>query len=230
MRRWVFGWELIQEKEWTPTELLNHIKNGLPAYDCHTYQRIYDLDTLPRHKKTLEEIKQEEEKKRKKAEKWAGPCKPLPDKLIALMFEKQKGTAIIPPGHEAMSFTLPTGKADILKLFDQIKLFLFRRAEVADAEQVQGKKKKAPQTGPAIATTESLNHYIQRRRREKTPEEIIAFELKDKKGSFKQSYLEIARNLGLNKDLQPNQIDALKQRARRACIKGKSMLAKNRKA
>jgi len=53
------------------------------------------------------------------------------------------------------------------------------------------------------------------------PEEVIAVELYDKK---KLSLLKIARQLGLAKDLNNSQIDAMKKRAQRAVDKGRKIL------
>lgn len=156
MGEWYYGWELIQTKGWTPTKLLNNIKNGLPAYDEEIDRQIFDLDTRPRHKKTIEEIEREEDTKRKKAEKWAGPCMPLPKTIIEGIHKNQTGIPIIPPGHKAMSFTLPTGKTEALKLFDKIKMFRFKHQDIIDYEQSHGRYPTDPgsqhDTAPAPAT------------------------------------------------------------------------------
>jgi hypothetical protein len=77
--------------------------------------------------------------------------------------------------------------------------------------------------------TLSADDYIQQRRTEGAKNEMIAFELYDKKGHFKLTYIKIARKLGLDKDLHENQFDALKQRGKRTCDKGKAMLEENQK-
>lgn len=136
MKKWYYGWELLELRNWTPSELLNHVRAGLPAYD-EVYRLIYDVDAL-RKKQTLKEIEREQEAKRKKAEEWAGPCMPLPKSIIEGIHATQKGTPIIPPGHEAMSFTEVTDKAAALKQFDRIKLLQFNYKELAEFEKNNG--------------------------------------------------------------------------------------------
>jgi hypothetical protein len=82
-------------------------------------------------------------------------------------------------------------------------------------------------TAPMPVVAKSVDDHIKQRKAEHAEIEIIAFELRDQNGSFKRTYLEICRKLNLGKDLQPGQIDAMKKRAERACIKGKAMLAKS---
>ena len=92
MAKWYYGWELLQKpRNWTPTELLNHIKAGLPAYDDEIDRRIFDRDTLPRHKKTIEEITDEMQKKFLLCD----PPHP-PTGLIEHAFKNQVGTPIYP--------------------------------------------------------------------------------------------------------------------------------------
>jgi len=56
MRKWISGQELLQLRDWTALELLDCIKNGLPAYVDEIGRRLIDRDTLPLKKLTLEEI------------------------------------------------------------------------------------------------------------------------------------------------------------------------------
>lgn len=98
-----------------------------------------------------------------------------------------------------------------------------RKAEVPLQTQAAG---PAPAALPAPVVAISPSDYIMRRREEGANVEIIAFELHDETGKFKLSYLETARALGFDKDLHANQIDAIKQRGRRACEKGKVLLQK----
>ena len=84
----------------------------------------------------------------------------------------------------------------------------------------------APAAPPVLVVAKSVADYIRERREEGVNAEIIAFELHDETGNFKLSYLETARKLGFDKDLHANQIDAIKQRGRRACEKGKYLLQK----
>jgi hypothetical protein len=71
-----------------------------------------------------------------------------------------------------------------------------------------------------------MDAYIEKRRTEGIKDEIIAVELHDEKGNFKLSYLETARELGFDKNLNATQIDAIKHRGMRACNKGKALLQK----
>jgi hypothetical protein len=98
-----------------------------------------------------------------------------------------------------------------------------RKDEVSLQTQAAGPASAAL---PAPVVAVSPSDYIMRRREEGVNVEIIAFELHDETGNFKLSYLETARKLGFDKDLHANQIDAIKQRGRRACDKGKALLQK----
>ena len=98
-----------------------------------------------------------------------------------------------------------------------------RQAEIPLQPQASG---PAPASLPAPVVAVSPSDYIMRRREEGVNVEIIAFELHDETGNFKLSYLQTARELGFDKDLHANQIDAIKQRGRRACEKGKALLQK----
>lgn len=98
-----------------------------------------------------------------------------------------------------------------------------RQAEIPLQQQASG---PAPASLPAPVVAVSPSDYIMRRREEGVNVEIIAFELHDETGNFKLSYLQTARELGFDKDLHANQIDAIKQRGRRACEKGKAILQK----
>jgi hypothetical protein len=98
-----------------------------------------------------------------------------------------------------------------------------RKDEVSLQTQAAG---PAPAALPAPVVAVSPSDYIMRRREEGVNVGIIAFELHDESGNFKLSYLETARALGFDKDLHASQIDAIKQRGRRACEKGKALLQK----
>lgn len=76
----------------------------------------------------------------------------------------------------------------------------------------------------AVELVKSFQDYITQAKENKTPNELIAVDLKEK---YSLTYLEIARALQLNSDLQPQQFDAAKQRARRLIIKGEAMKAKS---
>ena len=71
--------------------------------------------------------------------------------------------------------------------------------------------------------------YIEQRRGEGIHQDIIAAELHDNGFPYKLSYSKIARLLGLGHDLNEGQFDALKQRGRRACEKGRAMTQNSKK-
>lgn len=97
--------------------------------------------------------------------------------------------------------------------------FWFKRKDVADFEAEHG-----------LGTSEqSADDHIKQRKAKGAKDYEIAVELYDPKGIFKRTYLDIARAFGLDKDLQPDQIDTIKQRGVRLVKKGKAMLLKNRK-
>ncbi|MBU4449597.1 MAG: hypothetical protein KKD99_13505 [Proteobacteria bacterium] len=82
---------------------------------------------------------------------------------------------------------------------------------------------------PVPVVTKSVDDYIKQRIDEGAEVREIACELCDKEGIFKLTYLEICRKLDLGKDLQADQIGAMKKRAERACKRGKAMLVKSGK-
>jgi len=158
MKKWYYGWELLQLQDWTPTELLNHIKNGLPAYDEKIDRQIFDRDTLPHKKKTPEEIKQDIRKRtgdyftRREGNRTTYALRseiddddllnwelddnpPLLTAQAKNEFKTQIGIPIIPPGHDAMAFALPTSKGEALGLFDKIKLFRYKGEDIIEYEQ-----------------------------------------------------------------------------------------------
>lgn len=65
----------------------------------------------------------------------------------------------------------------------------------------------------------SFQDFINEAKKNKMPDALIAVELKEK---YSLTYLQIARELNLDHDLQPEQIDAAKQRAKRLIDKGRS--------
>ncbi len=149
IKRWLYGWELLQLRDWTAIELLNHIKAGLPAYD-EIGRRIVDLDTLPRHKQTFEEI--EEMVRRKWVSFESGSLDDIIDgeemrpvthesamesfsELCKRLYEGYTATPVIPSGCIAISFTLRPGNAEALELLEGIKSFRFKYQDVVDFEQ-----------------------------------------------------------------------------------------------
>ena len=102
--------------------------------------------------------------------------------------------------------------------------FLFKRKDVADFEAEHGLRAASVQV---VAI--SVDDHIKQRKAAGAKDYEIAVELYDPKGNFKRTYLDIARAFGLDKDLQPDQWDTIKQRGVRLVQKGKAMLLKNRK-
>ena len=88
---------------------------------------------------------------------------------------------------------------------------LFRLAHVALIETEKSESEEPSQTA---------EEYINTALDKKIKNEIIAFELKE---HFGWTNLKIARHFKLGEDLQPGQIDALKQRGQRFCEKGKKI-------
>ena len=126
-KKWFYGYELLEILDWTPTELLHHIKNGLPCYNNLIDRQIFDIDSLPRRYKTIEEITEETNK----SFELCDPPRP-PSSLIEHSFKTQKGTPIYPKdGSEVMNFTLPTGNAEALRLFEKIKAFRFKNNDLS---------------------------------------------------------------------------------------------------
>lgn len=110
---------------------------------------------------------------------------------------------------------------------------LLRHCGLSDADmdallsEVKPQSDTAPiTTAPVPVVAKSVDDHIKQRRDEGINVNVIVVELYDKNGSFKLTQLEICRKLDLGKDLQPNQIDAMKKRVERAYKKGKTMLAK----
>jgi hypothetical protein len=88
-------------------------------------------------------------------------------------------------------------------------------------------KQPEPETTPQKV---DVNDYIKGQRDINIQEKIIAWELHNPGGAFRLTHLAVARALGLGNDLNEKQIDALKQRGKRACDKGKVMLAPRKKS
>lgn len=115
-------------------------------------------------------------------------------------------------------------------LADQIAWFIID--DVIDYEVVHGIAQHDTAPIPAAlvpVVAKSADDHIKQRKTEGAKVEEIAFELYDRKGDFKLTYLEIARKLSLDKDLKPGQYDARKKRAERACQRGETMLVKSGK-
>lgn len=138
MKRWITAEELLELRDWTPTELLNHIKAGLPAYDQLIDIRILDLDTLPRRKaETWEEILRSPPV----YELIDDALKKIPihydEQMLAEMTESAY-VPIIPPGCEAMSFKLPSVRIKAIDLFLKILAFRFKYEDLLEYEEKNG--------------------------------------------------------------------------------------------
>jgi hypothetical protein len=139
---------------------------------------------------------------------------------------------LLPPPREADQVPLEVG--EIEELFPFLHKCLFNIKQVEQIEELKptllnAKKPPEPQCHTASLVGKSPDDHIKQRKADGAKVEEIAVELRDQKGSFKLTYLDICRKLDLGKDLQPGQIDAMKKRAERACKKGKAMLTKNGK-
>ncbi|MFZ4439429.1 MAG: hypothetical protein ACOYOS_13450 [Syntrophales bacterium] len=151
MGNWINGAKLINDEGWTPTELLGHIKAGLPCYDAIIDWRFYDLDTLPRKKKTIEEITEELRQRFVDCD----PPRP-PTGLIEYTFKKQPGTRIYRQDGKVMNFTLPTDRIKAIKLLETILSYRFKLDELAEYKQAHGLHTDAAQqhdTTPISADT-----------------------------------------------------------------------------
>lgn len=98
--------------------------------------------------------------------------------------------------------------------------------EIADPQkqQEQDFKEEAEEQG-----TPDVSDYVKSRSAKGAHQDIIAYELHDPKGEFKLTYAQVARELGLGKDIQENQFDARKKRGERACKRGKKILQESGK-
>jgi hypothetical protein len=137
----ISGQKLIEQYKLQYFELFNLIKSGLPAYS-ETGRKIVDIDTLPRTKKTLEEIESEIFKRLAGAKNAYMPDGPTSDnketietniKELALAeFEQQRGWPICPPHCDMFDFTLPHDDEKAKKKLKEIKHFLFKLKDVAN--------------------------------------------------------------------------------------------------
>ena len=143
----ISGHELMKKYGIQDFELFNLIKSGLTAYS-ETGRRIIDIDTLPREKKTLEEI-EKEIKTRSLGSKNAhmtdvnGANMPpttsgnkeeietdIKDLALA-EFEKQSGPHICPPHCDMYDFTLPRDSEKAKKKLKDMKHFRFKLKDVS---------------------------------------------------------------------------------------------------
>lgn len=101
---------------------------------------------------------------------------------------------------------------------DQIKFFI--SDDILNFEYDHDLLKQPGRMEPV----KSFQDFINEAKENKMPGALIAVELKER---YQLTYVEIACALNLDADLQPDQFDAKKQRARRLINKGKGMKAKS---
>ncbi|MCK7508089.1 MAG: hypothetical protein MZV70_31255 [Desulfobacterales bacterium] len=135
----ISGHELIKKYGIQDFELFNLIKSGLTAYS-ETGRRIVDIDTLPRKKKTLEEIEEEIRTRSSGAKNADMPPTTSGNKetietnikeLALIKFKRQIGDPIYPPHCDMMDFTLPRDSEKVKKKLKEIKYFRFKLKDVS---------------------------------------------------------------------------------------------------
>ena len=135
----ISGHELIKKYGIQDFELFNLIKSGLIAYS-ETGRRIVDIDTLPRKKKTLEEIEEEIRARSSGAKNADMPPTTNGNKetieinikeLALIKFKRQIGNPICPPHCDMMDFTLPRDNEKAKKKLKEIKYFRFKLKDVS---------------------------------------------------------------------------------------------------
>jgi hypothetical protein len=135
----ISGHELIKKYGIQDFELFNLIKSGLTAYS-ETGRRIVDIDTLPRKKKTLEEIEEEIRTRSSGAKNADMPPTTSGYKetietnikeLALIKFKRQIGDPIYPPYCDMMDFTLPRDSEKVKKKLREIKYFRFKLKDVS---------------------------------------------------------------------------------------------------
>lgn len=91
----------------------------------------------------------------------------------------------------------------------------------------QEQKENIPQESNVkeAAFQESVGDYVRRLRAEGKKDEIIALELHNPGGKFKLTYYKLVLALELDEGLNKTQHDAIKQRGKRMCEKGKNLLS-----
>lgn len=152
MKGWLFGSELLQRWDCTPTELLGYMKAGLIPYDDIDRQ-IFDIDTLPRKKLF-------DENGNSNMMFPFGDEIPTPrsytdyryfmdalSKVYTIEKEKQlcldlpiygDEIPVIPPGHRAIKFIVPIDRDEALTFLEVIKSFRFKYQDVIGFEQNHG--------------------------------------------------------------------------------------------
>jgi hypothetical protein len=135
----ISGHDLIKKYGIQDLDLFNLIKSGLTAYS-ETGRQIVDIDTLPRKKKTLEEIEGEIRARSSGAkEEHMPPATSGNEKTIEtsikelahMEFKRQIGDPICPPHCDMMDFTLPSDNEKAKKKLKEIKYFRFKLKDVS---------------------------------------------------------------------------------------------------
>ena len=135
----ISGHELIKKYGLQDFELFNLIKSGLTAYS-ETGRRIIDIDTIPRKKKTLEEIEEEIRARSSGVKNTDMPPTTNGNKetieinikeLALIKFKRQIGNPICPPHCDMMDFTLPRDSEKVKRKLKEIKYFRFKLKDVA---------------------------------------------------------------------------------------------------
>jgi hypothetical protein len=130
--------------------------------------------------------------------------------------------------------TLPRDVYDVAELYPFLSECFFLRDQVDDIEKNMSaflKKKQIQEAKLGGDNPPSITDigYIQKRRAEGVHDAIIAYELRDKDGPFKLTYLNMARVMGLANSYQSGQIDAIKKCGQRLYKKGEKMVRESKK-
>jgi hypothetical protein len=188
---------------------------------------------------------------RKKSENWIiicpkiekiyvfeGPVEPdaaeeMPNIFLCFQTSKKYARVTKTPDDEILNFLSEPFLDFNLKQISQNPEILWVKKVFWDYTEIEGyqptqifPRESAPvkENTPAAETVKSFQDFINQAKENKTHEGIIAVELKEK---YNLTYLEIARALNLNANLQSGQIDAAKQRARRLIAKSIAARAKS---
>jgi len=246
MTKYISGKELLTHLGIQPFELFNYVKKEeykpldqfgrpIPPPDISAKLKNLEelqkeLDRIPKPQwVSLEEMKkygshppswvfgvfEEQERAKPRREN-------LSRKIDSLKEEMKNVTDI----NSWANYELPKDSNSAQWVISQLEKALFEIGQ----EKAQGQGEELVKEKPVEIAPKPLDvdAYIKKRRAEGIHDDALAFELYDKQGNYKLSYLKIARSLGLNNNLQSGQVDAMKQRARRACGKGKKLSKKGK--
>jgi hypothetical protein len=137
----------------------------------------------------------------------------------ALMDRSQAKLDEYPDLPKWIGYKLPASDADQAQIISTLLNSSFKLDDVITLEG-------AP--APSAIQIESVADYITRQREAGVNEDLIAWELYNKKGSFRLTNLNVARALGLDTGYNSTQIPAIKQRAQRARERGMALLQKQK--